>query len=219
MSFLFLLRVSPGAIQLRLASDGDDISGFSPQKFKAIAGVRAIAGTPLLLAKFSWRENIRSGCIPRRPCLCDEKEELSQMIRPIHMIWPRIIAGLPTHGLLFPSLTRSNFNRLLKRHMSAAGFPDADRYSSHCFRRGATQELQLAGSSDDRIKSAGCWAAMGFRSYIDTQMTDALKITRLIVSSLTNSDSEDDGELPLRTSRMGALRKKLLNFPGRELHR
>ena len=77
----------------------------------------------------------------------------------------------------------------------------------------------MAGSSDDRIKSAGCWTAMGFRSYIDTQMTDALKTTRLIVSSLTNSDSEDDGELPLRTSRNDTLRKKLLNFPGRELHR
>ena len=211
--------MSPGAIQLRLASDGDDISGFSPQKFKAIAGVRAIAGTPLLLAKFSWRENIRSGCIPRRPCLCDEKEELSQILCPIHMIWPRIVAGQPKRGLLSPSLTRPNSNRLLGRNMSPAGFPGAGRYSSHCFRMGATQELKLDGSSEHRIKSAGCWAAMGFRSYIDTQMTDAIKITRLIVSSITNSDSEDDGELPLRTSRKETLRGKLLNFPGRELPR
>ena len=45
-------------------------------------------------------------------------------------------------------------------------------------------------------------------------MTDALKITRLIVSSLTNSDSEDDGELPLRTSRKDTLWGKTT-----ELHR
>ena len=89
----------------------------------------------------------------------------------------------------------------------------------HCFRRGATQEMQLAGNPEHRIKAAGCWAEMGFRSYIDTQMTGALKITRLLVSSLTNSDSDDDWEFPLLTSRADTLRKKLLNFPGSELPR
>ena len=199
MSFLFPLRVSPETLQSRIASGEDALADFPPQKFMAIIGVRAIAGTPLLLAKFSWRrKNIRSGCILRRQCLCDEKEELAQMLCPIHIIRPLIIAGQPKHGLLSPSLTRPNFNRILNRNMLSAGFPGADWYSSHCFRRGPTQELQLAGSSGGRIKSAGCWAAMGFRSYIDTQMTDALKITRLIASSLTNSDSEDDGEILLR---------------------
>ena len=59
---------------------------------------------------------------------------------------------------------------------------------------------------------------MGFRSYIDTLMTGALRITRLLVSSLTNSDSEDDaGELPLRTPRADSLRAKLRIRPCREL--
>ena len=43
------------------------------------------------------------------------------------------------------------------------------------------------------------------RSYIDTQMTGALKITRLLAPAI-NSDSEEDAEFPIRTSRAGALR-------------
>ena len=195
-SFLFLLRVPTGALHLRLASDEDDISDFPPKKFKEVVGVRAIDGAPPLLAKFPWRGNIRSGFILRRPCLCDEKGELSQTLCPIHMIWPRIIAGQPRHGLLPPPLTRSNFNRPLNRNMIPTGFPGAGRYSPHCFRRVATQEMQSTGSPDRWIKAAGCWAAMRFRSYIDTQLLGELKIARLLVPSLTNSDGEAGGGDP-----------------------
>ena len=76
------------------------------------------------------------------------------------------------------------------------------------FAGGATQELQLAGSPEHRIKSDGCWGGMVFRSYIDTQMTDALEITRLIIATV-NSDSEDDTEFPIRNPQFDPLRKKL----------
>ena len=37
----------------------------------------------------------------------------------------------------------------------------------HCFRRGATQEIQLAEASTGAIKKAGCWYGIGFRPYLD----------------------------------------------------
>ena len=102
--------------------------------------------------------------------------------------------------------------------MAAAGFPDGGRYATHCFRRGATQEPLLAGHPEHRTKRAGRWASLVFRSYIDTPMTDALKITRLLVSP-TNSDSGGDAGPPYRTSRADTLRKKLRISPDRELRR
>ena len=109
---------------------------------------------------FLWRNfpgggDIRPCCVLRSPCLFGEREEIARTLFPIHMIWHRVIAGLPRHGLLSPSLTRPNFNRLLKRNMAAAGFPGAERYTPHCFRRGSAQEMQMAGNPEQRIIAAG----------------------------------------------------------------
>ena len=55
---------------------------------------------------------------------------------------------------------------------------------------------------------------MGFRSYVDTELADALKISRLVIRA-TASDSEDDPDAPANLA-MGPLRNKLRGFPGRE---
>ena len=54
--------------------------------------------------------------------------------------------------------------------MLGAGYAGGGQYSTHCFRRGAAQELQIAESLTGSIKRTGCWAGVGFRPYIDTQM-------------------------------------------------
>ena len=124
--------------------------------------------------------------------------------------------NIPNHGLIFPSLTASSFGRKLKSEMIRMGHRSGASFSSHCFRRGATQELQVAEASTDTIKSAGCWRGMGFRSYVDTQLTDALKIPRLLVRA-TASDSDDDPDAPANLAMGAPLRKKLRGFPGSEL--
>ena len=100
--------------------------------------------------------------------------------------------------------------------MLAAGFAQGGSFSSHCFRRGATQEIQMAGGSTDRIKEAGFWKGMGFRPYIDTQLTGALKVSRL-TDRPTNSDSEDDYDSPSNIALGSSIRAKLRPFPGRTL--
>ena len=86
----------------------------------------------------------------------------------------------------------------------------------HCVRRGATQNLITDGESAGPLKSAGCWRGMGFRSYIGAEMTDALKISRLM-TRLSGSESEDGKEGPTTEALGTSLRKKLRAFPASDL--
>ena len=207
LSFPLLLRVPPETHLMRRADDSDRISEYPPQKSKVLIGTRRILGSGLLIAKFAWRENMRRGCILRRPCLCGERLILARTLCPAHQVWPLIKERTSGHGFIFPSFPAAKFNKELKRRMQECQFLPGGKYSSHCFRRGATQELQLAEESTDTINRAGCWSGMGFRAYVGDQMTDALKISRL-VTRMPNSDSEDEPD-----NRPGDPRKKNCDFP------
>ena len=74
----------------------------------------------------------------------------------------------------------------------------------------------MAGGPKDQIKAAGCWEGMGFRPYIDAQLTDALKISRLIARP-SNSDSEEDFGAPVNIAQGTSLRAKLRPFHGNTL--
>ena len=212
LSFLLLLRVPSETLLMRLAGPTDRITEFVPQNFEILAGLRSFKGTELLVVKFSRRKNLPRGCILRRPCLCDEPLVSARIFCPVHQIWPRLIQGIEIHGRLFPSLSAHKFGSALKAGMITAGYPEGGKYSSHCFRRGATQELEMAEQSKEVIQGAGCWRGMGFRSYIDTQMTDALKISRL-VTRITDSDSDNDTEGPAFIAASDTLRSKVKKFP------
>ena len=212
LSFLLLLRLPSETLLIRRASDWGRLSEFAPHDFKILAGLRTFSGTNLSIVKFSRRKNLPTGCILRRPCLCDETSTLARIFCPVHQIWPRLCDGVEVHGRLFPSLTPHKFNIALKTGMTTAGYPEGGKYSPHCFRRGATKELQMAEQSTDVIKGAGCWAGMGFRSYVDTQMTGALKISRLI-TRIADSDSDEDRNGPAFVSASDKLRSKLKVFP------
>ena len=58
---------------------------------------------------------------------------------------------------------------------------------------------------------------MGFRPYVDTQLTDALKNSRRVVRA-TNSDSDDYPDAPSNLSMCTSFRGKSRLFPGSELH-
>ena len=216
LSFLCLLRAPSETLMIRIAAESDLLTDFSPQEYKVLAGTRAIGCSGMFLMKFPHRKNIKHGCILRRPCLCGEPAVLARIFCPAHTVWPIIKARCAEHERISLSLSRSNFNRLLKSSMLADGFSQGGSFSSHCFRRGATQEIQMAGGSTDRIKEAGFWKGMGFRPYIDTQLTGALKVSRL-TDRPTNSDSEDDYDSPSNIALGSSIRAKLRPFPGRTL--
>ena len=100
--------------------------------------------------------------------------------------------------------------------MANAGYEYGSGFPPRCFRRWATQELKVDGSNDAQIKGAGCWRAMGFRAYADTQLTDALEISRLAATA-SLSDSEDDADAPANVDVVESIRKRLRPSPAREL--
>ena len=140
--------------------------------------------------------------------------DISQGFCPVHQIWPRLCDGAVTHGRLFPPLTPYRFNQELRQGMLGAGNSDGGEYSPRCYRRGATQELHLAEQPTDVIKSAGCWAGMGFRPCIDTQMTDALKVSRLL-TRICDSGSEEDRGGPANMAASDTAQGKLRVSPTR----
>ena len=153
LSFLLLLQEPSETLLTRRAPDTDRITEFPPHYFKILAGIRTFDGSPLLIVKFPRRKNIPNGCILRRPCLCQEAPTLARIVFPVHQIWHRLCDGAEIHGRLFPFLTACKFDKELRQGMLTAGYSDGGKYSAHCFRRGATQELHLAEQSTDVIKS------------------------------------------------------------------
>ena len=57
---------------------------------------------------------------------------------------------------------------------------------------------------------------MGFSAYSDTQLTEALEISR-VVATATVADSEDDPDAPANVAFVESIRKRLRPFQAREL--
>ena len=127
-----------------------------------------------------------------------------------------IDSSVMSHGFLFPRLTASRFRRALKGSAVEAWIDRGPLLSSHCFRLGATQNLLTDGASTDSLKSAGCWRGMGFRAYIGTEMTGALKISRL-TKRLSDAESDDGKGGPTTVALGPSVRKKLRTFPAIDL--
>ena len=136
MSFLLLLRVPSETLLMRKADNSDFSTEFPPQDQKILVGVRMVAGRPLFIAKFSWRKNLKHGCILRRPCLCDESSNLTRLLCPVHKLWPRMSRNIPVRGLIFPSLTASSFGRKLKSEMVRMGRKSGDSFFLSLFSTG-----------------------------------------------------------------------------------
>ena len=160
---------------------------------------------------------MKHGCILRRPCLCLGDLPLAKAVCPAHQIWPRISIRVrandfPPPPVLFGGKVRSR----AEIQSGGCGLRIWFSISPHCFRRVATQELKVTGATDTQIKGAGCWRGMGFRAYEDTQLTDSLKISRLVATA-TVSDSDDDPDAPANVAFVESMRKRFLPFPAREL--
>ena len=115
MSFLLVLRVPSETLAMRREADSDCLPQFAPEEQMVLQGILIFQGEPHLLSKFAWwGGGLPRGCILRRPCLCAETSDTERVLRPIHMLWPRMIADIDTRDRLFPSLKASRFNRPLK---------------------------------------------------------------------------------------------------------
>ena len=210
LSYLFSLRVPSETLRLEKASTQDQLLSFEPQGPKALIGLQWMKETPVLAIKFRFRKNIRGGCILIRPCLCRIEDGNVRALCPIHGFWNAFQAVAPAYGPILPTLSANSVNRQLKAIMTALGYLRPHKYSSHAFRRGATQEIFASGSTLATIAKSGGWSAGGFRGYLDLQADEAANISALLLSAATSDSEDSDADLPAARQ---SIRNKLPTFP------
>ena len=191
LSFLFALRVPSETLQLRRAFRDDQLLAFSPQTKKALICTAVVGGATFLVTKFSWRKNMAGGCILRRPCFCSLGRRHATSLFPLHSFWAEIRRRVAPGELLFRAVNRGNFNRMLEAVCAQIHIPDAGRYSSHGFRRGAAQELKESGSPWAVVASAGVWRSPAYRGYLDMAKDVEMGVRSLFDVDL---DSASDAE-------------------------
>ena len=109
----------------------------------------------------------------------------------MHAIWPAIAARVRPGELLFPGYYGANVNTTLKRVLSKLQAPYAQSYSSHGFRRGASQELKEKGSQWPTVMSLGTWRSLAFRGYVDTTLDVERDMSKLLIETDELSDEEE----------------------------
>ena len=82
-------------------------------------------------------------------------------------MWPAIRDRVPAGDPMFSAVNPRNFNRILRAAMRRLDVPDSGRYSSHGFRRGAEQDLNVDGSTCAVVATAGTWNPPAFCGYDD----------------------------------------------------
>ena len=195
ISYLFSLRVPSETLQLIRAPATAPLLKFIPQVPKVLIGVQTFEQIEVLVIKFKYRKNIRGGCILLRPCLCNEPKMAARALCPVHFWWKKICESTRVGDPLFPKTYANSVNQQIKAVMDKLGYEQGRKYSSHAFRRGATEEIKDSGSTFATIIKSGTWTAAGFKSYLDLQRDEALNISRLLLEN-ADSNSEDDDPPP-----------------------
>ena len=159
---------------------------------------------------------MRHGCILRRPCFRHDKLPLAKAAFPAHKIWHRICLRVRTNDLLSPPFSAGSFLRDAEIQYNGRMLRIRPSILAPLFPQRATQELRVDGASDTRIKGAGFRRGFGARSYADTKLTDALKISRLVATA-PPSDSEDDPDASAKVAFAESMRRRPMPFPAGEL--
>ena len=95
---------------------------------------------------------------------------------------------------LFPSVYGTTFNNPLKAVMAKLEIPSAEMYSSHAFRRGASNGLKTRGSQWPTIATLGEWRSPAFRGYLGRTNELNRDMTKLLAETDPIS-SEDEIEV------------------------
>ena len=160
-------RVPSETPHLRRAYSAGDLAAFSPHPEKALISVRTIEGESCLSFKIPRRKNLPGGCILRRPCFCGMAGPRAQQLPPSHIFRALIRCREAPGAPLFSAFNRRNSNRPIKAITAHLDVPDARRFSSHGFRRGATNGLKDTGPPWSVVATSGVWNSSHFRGYVD----------------------------------------------------
>ena len=174
-------------------------------------GLASIRGEERLALKLPSRKCTAAASVLMRPCLCASGGLFPSSLCPVHILWGCILRTTSPWDLLFPALTNANINRILKAAFTRAGAVGGQRFSAHCFRRGAANELLRSGPSLAAIMKAGGWTSGGYRVYLDLHAEEERHI-RTISQRPSNTDDEGGGSDEGEPSSSSLARRELF-FP------
>ena len=84
-------------------------------------------------------------------------------------------------GAPFPRLAASSINPLLKATMAALQFDQGGMYSSHAFRRDATDEVKNSGQTIATILKSGTWISAFYKNYIGINADESINSSQLLI--------------------------------------
>ena len=183
VTFLFMLRLPSESLPLRRALPTDRLLSKEPLSSPAIIGLREFNGDQRLIIKLARRKNARHGFSATRPCFCGDNFLLPKHNCPIHRFWKAVIAHTEPGELLFPSLQGKKFSRILRAILAKLAVPEAEKYSSHCFRRGAATAILNSGSTLSEIMRTGGWASSAFKVYLDMHRSEELAMKDVLAGN------------------------------------
>ena len=102
-----------------------------------------------------------------RPRFCKQSAREAHQLCPAHFFWPLITRRIRSGNKLSPIYYDAKVNQTLKAVLGKLQVVSTERYSSHCFRRGAANELKTKGSQRSTVISMGEWRSLAFLGYVD----------------------------------------------------
>ena len=141
--------------------------------------VRVISekGAFSLVIDFKSRKNRQQGSTIKRTCTCHHSPEFC----PPHVVikWMQVCKRVPT-GRLF-HFNYTSFTRELRHFLGILQVEDADKVSSHGFRRGSAEEIFSRGGRLADILVAGDWRSPAFMEYLDRESVEEAAVLQSIL--------------------------------------
>ena len=171
----------------------EDLTNFAP--FKDLDFIAIFGDHPgeCLVIRLLHRKNLPQGCILSRPCFCDLSRPRAKQLCPFRAICPAISALVkpgeppPPHGYY-----GTDVNKTIKDALAKILAPYDRSYTSHGFRRGASNELKTKGPQRTVVAGLGEWRPLAFKGYFDTTLEVAIDMSKLLIETDVLTEEEDE---------------------------
>eukprot|EP00923_Selenidium_pygospionis_P018502 GHVN01032367.1.p1 GENE.GHVN01032367.1~~GHVN01032367.1.p1 ORF type:complete len:131 (+),score=8.81 GHVN01032367.1:783-1175(+) len=114
------------------------------------------------------------GTTLRRKCTCEGGRCGSDAVCPLRVLLT--LKNQQVKGGSFFTYTYNTFQDHLRLAAASAGLADADRLTTHCFRRGAAQYIVSKAKSLSQLCCLGEWRSGAWRHYTEKDGIEAAAI-------------------------------------------
>ena len=178
VSYIFLLRVPSEALPMRTikGEQGEFRKGHTKSELYLQEGV--------LTLRLDSRKNEKLPTTLSRRCWCGK----SALTCPIHMFGSWAF-GSGTNSQLFEGVTPTLATTMLRRKLKRAEILNAERFTSHAFRRGHARDMAIAGRPVGEILKEGGWHSSAWIAYPDPRELEDAAVMEAHMN-LSDSDAE-----------------------------